>query len=86
MSKTNRSKSNRGTALLVRGKHREHWCSTGTKKEIIMSSQQVMPNRKVTEEVTMAQDARPSGASVKQHVFGDQMKKAPPDPFLGYLA
>ncbi len=27
MSKTNRSKSNRGTPLLVRGKHREHWCS-----------------------------------------------------------
>jgi len=30
----------------------------------------------------MTQDARPSGASVKQRVFGDQMKKAPPDPFL----
>ncbi len=30
----------------------------------------------------MTQDQRPSGASVKQRVFGDQMKKAPPDPFL----
>src|SRR6266849_1777555 len=38
-------------------------CSTGTKKEMIMSSQEVMPNRRVTEEVTMTQDARPSGAS-----------------------
>jgi 4-carboxymuconolactone decarboxylase len=30
----------------------------------------------------MARDAKTSGASVKQRVFGDQMKKAPPDPFL----
>ena len=32
-------------------------------------------------EVTMAQGARPSGASTKQRVFGDQ-KQAPGDPFL----
>ncbi len=32
-------------------------------------------------EVTMTQDAIPSGASTKQRVFGDQ-KKAPGDPFL----
>ncbi len=40
------------------------------------------PNRRITEEVTMAQDAKLSGAAVKQRVFGDQLKKAPPDPFL----
>lgn len=32
-------------------------------------------------EVTMTQDARPSGASTKQRVFGDQ-KQAPGDPFM----
>jgi hypothetical protein len=32
-------------------------------------------------EVTMTQDARPSGASTKQRVFGDQ-KQARGDPFL----
>jgi Uncharacterized homolog of gamma-carboxymuconolactone decarboxylase subunit len=41
----------------------------------------VAPNSRVTEEVTMTQDERPSGASTKQRVFGDQ-KKAPGDPFL----
>ena len=30
----------------------------------------------------MSQDARPSGASIRQRVVGDQVKKAPPDPFL----
>src|SRR6266853_2027229 len=42
---------------------------------------QVMPNRRVTEEVTMTEDAIPSGASTKQRVFGDQ-KKVPGDPSL----
>jgi 4-carboxymuconolactone decarboxylase len=42
---------------------------------------EVAPNSRVTEEVTMTQDERPSGASTKQCVFGDQ-KKAPGDPFL----
>src|SRR3981189_1193272 len=49
-----------------------------------MSSQQVMPNGRVTEEVTMTQDARPSGASIRQRVFGEAnvQRKAPGDPFL----
>src|SRR2546427_10688942 len=43
-----------------------------------------MPNRRLTEEVTMTQDARPSGASIRQRVFGDAnvQRTAPGDPFL----
>jgi 4-carboxymuconolactone decarboxylase len=40
-----------------------------------------MPKRKVTEEVTMTRDARPSGASTKERVIGVQ-KNAPTDPVL----
>ena len=49
-----------------------------------MSSQQVMPNGRVTEEATMTQDARPSGASIRQRVLGEEnvQRKAPGDPFL----
>src|SRR4029077_12011766 len=43
-----------------------------------------IPNKTVNEEVTMTQDARPSGASIRQRVFGEAnvQRKAPSDPFL----
>src|SRR6266852_7073479 len=43
-----------------------------------------MPNTRVTEGVTMIQDARPSGASIRQRVVGEAnvQRTAPGDPFL----
>src|SRR5229473_2090312 len=43
-----------------------------------------VPNRRVTEEETMTQDTRPSGASIRQRVVGEAnvQRKAPGDPFL----
>src|SRR5256712_3642016 len=43
-----------------------------------------MPNSRVTEEVTMTQDTRPSGASIRQRVGGEAnvQRTAPGDPFL----
>lgn len=39
-------------------------------------------NRRATEAVAMTQDAKPSGASIRQRVFGEVQRTAPGDPFL----
>src|SRR6266853_3813505 len=44
-----------------------------------------MPNSRVTEQVTMTQDTRPSGASIRQRVVvgeANVQRTAPGDPFL----
>jgi 4-carboxymuconolactone decarboxylase len=51
------------------------------KDELAIVPKPVTSDGKVTEKLTMTPDVRPSGASTKQRVFGDQ-KKAPSDPFL----